>query len=148
MSTESSIVFSCLWAVFKQNILAVVLSAVCTASEVYPGSLCLQYAAWVLTLSPFTAVLSPVLSFPYFLWAIWQYELFWVQSICTRGSFCLKINLGIFIYLYFKVPINKIDSDGIRPSTKNLIKKCFVLIQGRKSVLQCDWSHQLLCDRI
>lgn len=39
MSTESSIVFSCLWAVFKQNVLAVVLSAVCTASEVCSVSL-------------------------------------------------------------------------------------------------------------
>jgi len=46
------------------------------------------------------------------------------------------------------VPISKIDSDEILPSTKNLIKKRFVLIQRRKSVLQCDWSHQLLCDRI
>lgn len=105
--------------------------------------LCLQYLTWA---SPFTALLTPVLSFPCFLWAIWQYGLFGVRSICTRGNFCLKINLGIFIY--FMVPINKIDSDEILPSTKNLIKKCYVLIQGRKSVLQYDWSHQLLGDRI
>lgn len=87
------------------------------------------------------------LSFPFF-WAICQYGFFVAQSICACGDLCLKINVGFLIYWYFKVPVNKIDSDEILPSTKNLIKKCFVLIQGRKSVLQCDWSHRLLCDKI
>lgn len=84
---------------------------------------------------PFTALLS--LSFPIFV----SYLPVWI--VCSSVYMymwkpCLKINIRFFIYYYLKVPVNKIDSDEILPSTRNLIKKGFVLIQGRKSVLQCD----------